>query len=48
MIQTLKDVSTLYAKGINICVGCKYERYASCTDDRITECNKQLTIWKEK
>lgn len=41
MIDSFKQVDELYKKGINLCVGCKYEHYASCTEDRFSECNNQ-------
>lgn len=44
-IQSLADVSRLYRQGVNICIGCEYERAAACTEDRITICNKQLRLW---
>lgn len=42
-IKTLDDVSSLYRNGINICIGCIFEHNASCTQDRIETCNKQLS-----
>lgn len=41
-IITIAGVSRLYDKGINICKGCEYERYAACGNDRVSVCNKQL------
>lgn len=32
-ICSLQDVSRLYRQGINICIGCEYERCASCTEE---------------
>lgn len=40
-IVSFKQVDELYKKGINLCIGCKYEHYASCTEDRLNECNNQ-------
>lgn len=40
-IVSFEQVDELYKKGINLCVGCKYEHYASCTEYRLSECNNQ-------
>lgn len=40
-IVSFKQVNELYKKGVNLCVGCKYEHNASCTEDRLCECNNQ-------
>lgn len=40
-IVSFKQVDELYKKDINLCIGCKYEHYASCTEDRLGECNNQ-------
>lgn len=42
-IMNFSQVDNFYRNGINLCKGCRYERYASCTEDRLPECNKQLT-----
>jgi len=44
-ITTIDDVSQLYiTQHINLCVGCEFERTASCDDDRVPTCNKQLKL----
>lgn len=40
-ILSFKQVNELYKKGINLCVRCKYEHNASCTEERLIECNNQ-------
>lgn len=47
-IKTLADVSRLYIQGINVCKGCEYELYASCTPGRVPTCNKQLEKYNQK
>ncbi len=37
----MEDVSRLYREGLNLCIGCIYERTASCSDDRLSICNQQ-------
>lgn len=43
-IVSFKQVNELHKKGINLCIGCKYERCASCTDDRLKVCNYQYKL----
>lgn len=40
-ITSFEQIDALYAKGLNICNGCKFENYASCTPERFSECTAQ-------
>lgn len=45
-IVSFEQVNALYKEGVNLCIGCRYERNASCTDDRFYECDNQYSKLK--
>lgn len=46
-ITTFEQVNRLYKKGLNLCAGCPFENYATCNEERLEQCNKQLQDNKE-
>lgn len=40
-ITSFDQIDALYAKGLNICKGCKFENCASCTPERFAVCSEQ-------
>lgn len=41
IINSFKQVDALQRRGINLCKGCEFERYASCHDKRLPICSKR-------
>ncbi|MCM1301941.1 MAG: hypothetical protein NC226_09490 [Bacteroides cellulosilyticus] len=47
-ITSFDQVDALYRKGVNICIGCPYERAASCVPERFEECTKQCAKYAKE
>lgn len=45
IIKSFGSVDRLYHKGVNICIGCKFEHcgscYYRCNENNFADCNKQ-------